>query len=73
MHNEEYDITQLIKKIDNVGKKNYTLFILALFPEIITHSNTSIENTDTIHNILTRHTNTIHYSCWCQFLPTKVR
>ena len=44
----------------NIPKKHY--FIPILFNGNAIHSNTIIENTDTIHNIHTIHLSTIHYS-----------
>ena len=46
-----------------------TLFILILFPENTIHRNTFIENTDTIHNILTNQIGTIHHSYQRQIFP----
>ena len=44
-----------------------TLFIPILFFEIIIYRINPIENPDTIHNILTLQTGTVHYSYWRQF------
>jgi hypothetical protein len=40
-----------------------------LFPRISIHSSTTIENTDTVDNILVIKSDTIHYSYGRKFLP----
>ena len=52
--------------LDNICTK--TLFIQVFFHGSTIHSNTIIENTDTIHTILTILIGTIHYLCWHHYL-----
>ena len=49
----------IIIRPDNICRKH--LFIPILFPKITIHSNTIIENTNTIQNILIIHIDTILY------------